>query len=187
MPPLLGAMAVGRMIDKAFVEQKNDRDYDFIYYPLMSNLTEYVKFEIPELEPLEFSAVLHGDTGSIFAPPLMMSFSAEKNLIETEVNDDDPIVVERWETSPWEIQIKGLLIDLKNRIYPTDEIRRLNRNWKHNGVVKAIGQQFEEKDIDSVYFRSVSFSGVEGFQDTIQFTINAKSIRGVSYTLLKPN
>jgi hypothetical protein len=182
-----GAMAIGRFIDKVTLTQDAEDDYQFELFPEMSDIPEYIKLEIPDLEPLEFSAVMHSERGAIFAPPLMLSISAEKTLIETEVNDDDPIVIERWGTKPWDIQMRGLLIDLENRVYPTDEIRRLTQNWKYNGVVKVVGQQFEEKDIDTIYFRSIEFSGVEGFQDTIQFNINARSIKAVNYTLLKPN
>ncbi len=182
-----GMAAVGKAIDKLFVEDRKNNDFSFEFFPAIDSETEYVKIELPGLEALEFSTVLHGDRGSIFAPPLLVSFSQEKSLIETEVNDDDPIVIERWGTKPWDLTINGLLIDLENRIYPTDEIRKLNQNWKQNAVAKVVGQQFEEKDIDSIYFRSIQFSGVEGYQDTIQFTINAASIKAVNFTLLKPN
>jgi hypothetical protein len=182
-----GMMASGKAIEKAFVDKTEKRDYNFQYFPLQDGNIEYVKMVVPGEDPLEFSAVLHGDRGSIFAPPLLIGFSQEKSLIETEVNDDDPIVIERWGTKPWDITINGILIDLNNRIYPTDEIRRLNKNWRYNGVVKVIGKQFEEKDIDSLYFRSINFTSVEGYQDTIQFTINASSIKAVNFTLLKPN
>jgi hypothetical protein len=181
-----GMMAVGKQIDKAFIDKSENNDYKFDYYPVQSSDIEYVKMEVPGLEALEFSSILSGDKAKIFAPPLMMSFSQEKSLIETEVNDDDPIVIERWGTKPWDISIKGVLIDLENRIYPSDEIRRLNQNWKYNGVIKVIGKQFEEKDIDTIYFKSIDFSGVEGYQDTIQFSIEASSIKGVNFTLLKP-
>jgi hypothetical protein len=182
-----GMMAAGKAIEKVFVDKTEKRDYNFQYFPLQDGNIEYVKMVVPGEDPLEFSAVLHGDRGSIFAPPLLIGFSQEKSLIETEVNDDDPIIIERWGTKPWDITINGILIDLNNRIYPTDEIRRLNKNWRYNGVVKVIGKQFEEKDIDSLYFRSINFTSVEGYQDTIQFTINASSIKAVNFTLLKPN
>jgi len=182
-----GMMAIGNEIDKVFVEKKADKDYNFHLFPVIDSSVEYCKFEIPGLDVLEFTAILHGERGNIFAPPLLMGFSQEKSLIETEVNDDDPIVIERWGTKPWDITINGLLIDLNNRFYPTDEIRRLNKNWKYNGVVKVVGKQFEELDIDSIYFRSISFTRVEGYQDTVQFTINASSIKAVNFTLLKPN
>lgn len=182
-----GMMAIGKEINKLFIEQDENGDYKFEYFPFQAADVEYVKMEIPDLEPLEFSAVLQGDQGSIFAPPMLITFSQEKSLIESEVNDADPIVVERWGTKPWEISMQGVLIDLDNRIYPSDEIRRLNRNWQYNGVVKVSGRQFEERDIDTIYFKSINFTPVEGYQDTIQFTIQASSIRAVSFTLLRPN
>ncbi len=181
-----GLMDAGNLIEKVFLEKEKD-NYKFLTYPSIDNKFEKTKLEIPGLDSLEFSSVLHGDRGSIFSPPLLLGFSQEKSIIETEVNDDDPVVIERWGTKPWDITMNGLLIDLENRVYPSDEIRRLNKNWKYNGVVKAIGMQFEELDIDSVYFRSISFSRVEGYQDTVQFSINASSIKAVNFTLLKPN
>lgn len=182
-----GMMAINNSINKAFIESSDQsKQYNLQYYPAVSNDVEYVRMEIPGLDPLEFSSILTGERGNIFAPPVMMTFSQEKSLIETEVNDDDPIIIERWGTKPWDINIRGLLIDLNNRIYPSDEIRRLNQNWRYNGVVKVIGKQFEEKDIDTIYFKSIDFSGIEGYQDTIQFSIQAASIKGVNFTLLKP-
>lgn len=181
-----GMIAAGKGIEKVFVDKNANKDYSFETYPMIDSSVDYSKLTIPGLDPLEFSAVLHGDKGSLFAPPLLFGFSQEKSLIETEVNDDDPIVVERWGTKPWDITINGLLIDLDNRVYPTDEVRRLNQNWKYNGVVKVVGKQFEERDIDSIYFRYITFTVVEGFQDTVQFTINASSIKSVNFTLLKP-
>lgn len=181
-----GMMAVGKVIDRVMLEQKSENDYGFEVYPQMSGNFEYSKFEVPGIDPLIFDSILHGSPGNIFAPPLLMGFTQDKSLIETEVNDDDPIVVERWGTKPWDISINGLLIDLNDRMYPTDEIRRLNQNWRYNGVVKVIGTQFEELDIDSVYFRSISFTRVEGYADTVQFSINASSIKAVNFTLLKP-
>lgn len=183
-----GVIAANKAIDKAFVSRAQDKEYDLKYYPFQKSDFEYIKFELQSsgLEPLEFSSVLHGATGSIFAPPLIIDFSQEKSLIETEVNDDDPVVIERWGTKPWDITIRGLLIDLEHRIYPGEQINRLNQNWKRNQIVKVVGRQFvEDLDIDSIYFRSVEFTRIEGYQDTVQFTINASSIKAVNFTLLK--
>jgi hypothetical protein len=186
-----GMKAIGNQIQKLFVEKSENNDYNFQYYPSLNSdpklSFEYSKLTIPDLDPLEFGAVMQGKQGVLFAPPLLMSFDQEKSLIETEVNDSDPIIIERWGTKPWNITLNGVLIDLENRRYPSDEIRRLNRNWQYNGVVKAVGTQFEERDIDTIYFKSISFTAVEGFQDTIQFSIQASSIKGVNFTLLKSN
>ncbi len=182
-----GMMAAGKAIEKVFIEKKENKDYNFKIYPLAQDDLEYNQFQIPGLDPLTFNSILAVNGDTIFAPPLLMGFDQEKSLIETEVNDDDPIIVERWGTKPWNITINGLLIDVENRIYPSDKIRQLNKNWKYNGIVKVIGKQFEERDIDSIYFRSISFTAVEGYQDTVQFSINASSIKAVNFTLLKPN
>ena len=180
-----GTIAANKAINKAFVNQQ--KDYDVTYYPFQKASFDDVKFELQGsgLDALKFSSVLHNNVGDIFAPPLIIDFSQEKNLIETEVNDDDPVVIERWGTQPWEINIRGLLIDLTNKVYPSDQIKRLNRNWQINQPVKVSGQQFEELDIDSLYFRSIGFTRIEGFQDTVQFSINAHSIKAVNFTLLK--
>jgi hypothetical protein len=182
-----GMLAIGKAVSQVFIDKKTSKDFSFQTFPLTESNVEYVKFEIPGIDVLEFNAVLHSEKGSLFAPPLLMSFSQEKSLVETEVNDDDPVIVERWGTKPWELTINGLLIDLTNRVYPSDEIRRLTKTWQHNGIIKVVGTQFEEKDIDTLYFKSIDFTAVEGYQDTIQFTINASSIKAVNFSLLKPN
>lgn len=182
-----GMLAAGKAAEQVFIEAKPSNDYNFQYYPASNGDFEYMKLEVPNLEPLEFSSVLYGETGKIFAPPMLLTFTQEKSLVETEVNDADAIVVERWGTKPWEITMQGVLIDLDNRVYPSDEIRRLNRNWQYNGIVKVAGRQFEERDIDAIFFRGISFTTIEGYQDTIQVTINASSIKSVNFTLLKPN
>jgi len=123
----------------------------------------------------------------IYSPPLIMDFSQEKSLVETEVNDDNPIIIERWGTKPWDISIKGLLIDMEEHNYPEDKINSLNKLWKNNTIIKVTGAQFLDKDIASIYFKSIDFSPLVGFQDTIQFSINATSIKPVSFTLDKPD
>ncbi|MGV0755873.1 DUF6046 domain-containing protein [Empedobacter brevis] len=175
-----------KVASKVFGEKIAGKIVGFEYYPSTNTNVEYVKLTAPQKTPLEFSAILDSARGSVFAPPLMMTFSQEKSLVETEVNDDDPIVIERWGTKPWDIDMKGLLIDLDNRIYPTEEIRRLREIWDYHGIIEVEGIQFQEKGIDSIYFKSIDFSPIEGFQDTIQISIRASSIKSVDFTLNKP-
>lgn len=189
-----GSYAIEKLIDKVSVQKDEETSkYNiFKYYPERNSDFEKVKFTISDAkkkykETLEFSSVLKGSQGNIFAPPLLMSFSQEKSLIETEVNDDDPVIIERWGTKPWNIDIKGLLIDLDNRIYPSQEIRKLTDAWSNNNIVEVTGLQFEDRKIDAIYFKSINFEQLEGFQDTIQFSIQASSIKNVSFTLGLPN
>ncbi|MDZ4147874.1 MAG: DUF6046 domain-containing protein [Flavobacteriaceae bacterium] len=181
-----GAKAIGNAISKLFIDKADNNDYNFQLYPNADLATEYVKLEADGFSPLEFSAVMIGDKGDIFAPPMLMTFAQQKALVETNVNDADPVVIERWGTNPWNISMGGLLIDLQNRVYPSDEIRRLNRVWQHNGVISVVGRQFEEKDIDTIYFKSIEIKPLEGFNDTVSISIEASSIKAVNFTLLKP-
>lgn len=182
-----GMQAAGSLVNRFLIAQNSPNEYEVESYSEGEDF-EAVKFEIPgsDIEPLEFGSVLVGS--NVFASPLFFeSIKQKKNLITTKVNDSDPVVIERWGTAPWEITMKGYLIDLNNRIYPSDEIRRLNRFWQQNKIVTVTGVQFEELDIDTILLTNVSFTRSIGFQDSVVVTMTAQSIKSVNFTLLKPN
>lgn len=170
----------------AVVLTKEDNKYEVEFFDDFNPVTEDVRLRYNGDE-LRFFSMLSGDSLSIFAPPLMMDFRREKDLIETETNGDDNVIVERWGTKPWEISMRGILIDVENRQYPTEHVRKLHRLFKHNNVVEVVGVLFEEKDIDMIYFKDVSITPLEGFSDSVQFSFTASSIKEVNWSLLKPN
>ena len=170
----------------AVVLTKEDNKYEVEFFDDFNPVTEDVRLRYNGDE-LRFFSMLSGDSSSIFAPPLMMDFRREKDLIETETNGDDNVIVERWGTKPWEISMRGILIDVENRQYPTEQVRKLHRLFKHNNVVEVVGVLFEEKDIDMIYFKDVSITPLEGFSDSVQFSFTASSIKEVNWSLLKPN
>ncbi len=165
--------------------EKGFNDYQVEYFGDYDKEADKIGFEYNG-QKLLFSDMLTGDDSNIFAPPLIMNFSREKNQIETKPSGGDDVVVERWSTNPWSIDIRGILIDVKNRNYPKDKISQLNSFFNINDAIKVVGEQFYANDIDSIYFKSINITPVEGYQDTIQFTLTASSIKGVFYTLLKP-
>ncbi|MEI7487049.1 MAG: DUF6046 domain-containing protein [Chryseobacterium sp.] len=179
----------------AAVISKEENKYEVNFFDDFNTLTEDIRliYSVEKnpgrviTEELRFFSMLSGDSSSVFAPPLMMDFRQEKNLIETETNGDDNIIVERWGTKPGEISMRGILIDVENRQYPSDQIRKLYRMFKHNNAIKVIGTLFEEKDISNIYFKEVSITPMEGFSDTVQFNFTASSIKDVSWTLTNPN
>jgi hypothetical protein len=191
-----GIVAVSNAINTAVITREENK-YEVDVYEDLDPAFEDVIFSYelsnendPEKKTvsLKFSSMLESDgSGTIYAPPLMINFSRSKNLIETPVSGGDGIVVERWGTKPWNVDIKGVLIDVENRTYPSNKIKELNDFFEQNSVIKVVGLQFSDKNIDSIYFKDVSITPIEGFQDTIQFTLQASSIKEVSYTLLKPN
>lgn len=181
-----GIVAISNAINNVVVTREENK-YGVEVYEDIDSVFEDITFKYNGLE-LKFSQMLENDgSGSIYAPPLMINFSREKNLIETQISGGDGVVIERWGTKPWNIDIKGVLIDVENRKYPTSKIKELCNFFEHNNIIQVVGQQFGEKNIDSVYLKEVSISPVEGFQDTMQFTLTASSIKAATYTLLKPN
>lgn len=189
-----------KLLDKVRFNKNAQNSYDLEYYDKTGIDFETQKLSINTFhykKDLIFSSVLTESQGNIFAPPLMMTFSKEKSLIESEVVDPEFIyddegkikdqldheVVEYWGTKPWNIDIKGLLIDLDNRIYPSDEIRELTNFWRINTIVDVAGLQFIEKGIYSIILKSVEFTPIEGFQDTIQFSFQAISYKNPVFVL----
>lgn len=210
-----GVMAVNNAINTVVATREPNEyrfevyeDIDAVFEETEFSYYEFTKSEVKILQSagiytppierkLKFGNMLLLDTvdksmrekimNSVYAPPLMINFSRQKNLIETPISGGDGVVIEKWGTKPWVIDIRGILIDVENRHYPTEKIKELVRFFDYDGVIKVVGIQFSEKNIDSVYLRDISFTPVEGFQDTMQFTISASSIREVSFTLLTPN
>lgn len=199
-----GAIAVGKLLSTTVLVKENnqydievsegknnentpteDNKYDVNVYDAYDTEAEVISFKYDGKE-LKFGEMLTGDNANIYAPPLMMTFSRGKNLIVNEELAGDDIVVERWGTKPWSIDIRGVLIDVENRQYPKDKINLLARFFEYNNVIKVVGEQFYDKDIDSIYLTAVSITPVEGFKDTMQFNLSARSIKAVNYTLLKP-
>ncbi|AVF49368.1 hypothetical protein AL492_17750 [Elizabethkingia anophelis] len=180
-----GIIAISNKINQV-VAIKEDNKYQVEVYEDFDDTFEEVYLEYNNKE-LKFSGMLEGDTSSVYAPPLMMNFTREKNLIETNVSGGDSVVIERWGTKPWNIDIRGILIDTEAHNYPSEKIKELCRLFDYNDIISVVGRQFYEKDIKSIYLKSVDVTPVEGFADTIQFTLKASSINPVTYTLLKPN
>lgn len=173
------------IIANKVVISKDEEKYNLEVYDNTDREIDKTIFAFDNKE-LVFNGMLQGDLSSVFAPPLLLSFSREKNLIETIVKGSDNVVIERWGTSPWNIDIKGLLIDVENRFYPNSKIEELTELFEHNNIIEVVGEQFYDKNIDSIYLNSISINPVEGYTDTIQFNISARSQKAVNYTLLNP-
>lgn len=183
---VFGAMALQEKAYRNAVLVREDNDYKVELYPKYDSSAEVVKMEW-DGQSLEFNNIFMIDGNTYFAAPPMMTFTREKNLVTTEISGSDSIVVERWGTKPWEIEITLLVIDIQNHQYPSEWIRQISKLFEYNGVIRVEGVQFEEKDIDSIYFEKVEIKPLNDWSDTIQVILTAKSIREVFYNLLKPN
>lgn len=124
---------------------------------------------------------------SVIAPPMMIHFGREKDLVKTKINASDHIVVERWGVKPWNLKMEGILIDIQNRSYPKDKVKALYRFFSHDYPVEVTGDQFEDKDIRAICFEQIDFQGVEGFADTLKFSLSAFSLSPANFTLNQPD
>ena len=124
---------------------------------------------------------------NIIAPPPLFTFERSKQIIETPINGDNSEVLEVWNTQAYNIRIRGLLIDMKEHQYPEELVTKIHRLFEFNGVVDVTSTQCIDKGIYNLYFKNFSIQGVKGFKDTMQYTLQAKAIKEVGFTLLNPN
>jgi hypothetical protein len=127
----------------------------------------------------------------VFAPPPMISFSRDKTITATNIDDsdeepnNDAEVVERYNSGKWEIDIQGLLVDMINHQFPKTQLTLLRQVFDVNAIMEVQGDWFDALNIKSIYIKSFSPAGVQGFEDTIQFSLKACSIKPVEFFLKK--
>jgi len=179
-----GSLAIGNEPRAVSVSNSGD-SYGFEFYGVKDDNFENIAFQFDQnkVRFAQMPFTNNRESANILAPPPIISFSQDKDLIETPINGSDNIVVERWGTQPWKMRLRGLLIDVENRNYPTEAVKKLRRLFSYNGVVDCEGTQFDEKEILSMYFNGINIDPLQGFQDTVQFTLNATSISPVGFKL----
>ncbi|MDR2806259.1 MAG: DUF6046 domain-containing protein [Dysgonamonadaceae bacterium] len=125
------------------------------------------------------------DYSSLFATPPMLSLKRSKKLIITPVNNSDTTVVERYTTEPYEITWRGLLIDMENHEFPLDKMEQMNKIFEVNGVWNVASEILQAVGVQSVFIKDLSFDFVEGYEDTISYTMTMQAIRPLEYDLIK--
>lgn len=176
------------------------------YLPIIAEVGTYADppsvFEETEFtigqQTLNFSGgklTKSGSLGNVFAPPIIWVARKMKNVIITNVdgginNDGNTTqvnkgteVVERWGDSEWDISIQGLLIDMDQHIFPISKLETLRKFFEIPSPVEVAGQIWDVMGINSIWFSEFSPVPVPGFQDTVSFTLQARSIRPVEFYL----
>lgn len=125
-----------------------------------------------------------GGLGDLFAPPPMISFRKQKNINRTEIDGSDAEVVERYGDRSWEINIQGIIIDMVNHEYPSGQVQTLRRLFNTKKPFEVCGQMFDDLEIRTIYFEDFEVAGVQGFQDTMQYTLSGRSMKPVEAFLI---
>ncbi len=114
---------------------------------------------------------------NIFATPPMLSLKRAKKLVITPIDNSDIEVIERYGTEPWEITWRGLLIDMQNHQFPIDKMEALNRIFEANHEWSVFSDILYKVGVDTIYIKDVSLDFVEGYEDTISYTMITRAIR----------
>ena len=122
------------------------------------------------------------NTRRFLAPPPMVSFSREKHVVISEIDRSNADVIENFGNKSYNINIQGILIDVEEHQYPGDLLKEVHDMFEARGTYKVSGTIFDDLNILEVFFKSNFQIGfIEGFVDTIKFSVNAISVQAAEF------
>lgn len=124
-----------------------------------------------------------GHLGNVFAPPVMVGYRKAKKAIITGIDDTDSEIVERYGDGAWEITIQGILVDMVQHKFPLSKLESLRKFFEIPDYVDVVGPIWDVLGIKSIWFSEFLPAGVQGFQDTVSFILQARSIKPVEFYL----
>ena len=127
---------------------------------------------------------INDDYSGILATPPMMSLKRAKKLTITPIDNSDTEVVERYATEPYTIEWRGLLIDMENHEFPLKKMEELNNIFEFDGVWGVDSEILRVAGVNSVFIQDISFDFVEGYEDTISYTMTLRAIKPLEYQLI---
>lgn len=129
---------------------------------------------------------LTGETEGVFAPPPLMRFRRTKNISVTVVDGgDEAEIVENFGVNSWDIELNGVLVDMDEHRYPGEKVKELATFFEINDVIEVACPLLLDMGIKSIYFKEQGFEPVEGFPDTVKYTLLAKSIKPALFSLIQ--
>lgn len=143
-----------------------------------------LKHEDTKLE-FDFSGLKEGTQG-VFAPPPLMRFRRTKNITVTVVDGgDEAEIVENFGVNSWDIDFNGLIVDMDEHGYPGEKLKQLRQFFEINDVIDVACPLLLDMGIQSIYFKEQGFEPVEGFPDTVKYSLVAKSIKPAVFSLIQ--
>lgn len=125
------------------------------------------------------------DYNNVFATPPMLRMSRAKRLVVSVIDNSDLEVVERYSTEPWEISLRGLLIDMVNHEFPLDKLQTMNEIFEVNSIWTVSSEIINAIGVDAIYIKDIEIEFVEGYEDTIAYTMTTRAIKPLEYQLIK--
>lgn len=127
---------------------------------------------------------INDECPDILATAPMLSLKRAKKLVITAINNSDFVVVERYATEPYEITWRGLLIDMYNHRFPMNKLQKMNEIFEHNSVWGVSSQILQAIKVNSIFIKDINFDFVEGYEDTVSYSMTTQGIRPLEYGLI---
>lgn len=129
------------------------------------------------------NTILGEKAEGVLAPPPMLSFQRCKQIVTTNVDGSDAVVVESFGAKPWEITIDGILVDTEEHHYPQEQLRKFRELFEVNAMFDVLDcEVLDDIGVRSLYIENLeSLNFVEGYQDTVKYKLKAKSIQPVEF------
>lgn len=156
----------------------NESDFDDVELWLDDNSQRYV---------FAFQSLDKASNQELFATPPMLTLRRAKRLVVSVIDNTDTEVVEKYGTEPWEITWQGLLIDMEQHEFPLDKLEAVNSIFEQNSIWNISSPILEKVKVSAVYIKDIEVSFVEGYEDTIAYTLSLRSIKPLDYQLLNQN
>ena len=119
----------------------------------------------------------------ILAPPPMLSFQRDKNIIKTAIDGSDSEVVESFGCKSWEITMEGILVDMESHQYPQTKMQELREMFEVNNSFEVFDCDImADLGIENIYIDKLNeLKVLMEYQDTIKYKLIAHSIKPVEF------
>ena len=129
------------------------------------------------------NGLLTDAVSGILAPPPMLSFKRDKNIVKTKIDGSDASVIESFGSDEWEITMSGILVDLENHQFPMQKLYELRELFEANATFEVMNSDIMGAlGIEQMYFEKIDeLKVVEAYQDTVAFKFKAHSIKPIEF------
>lgn len=119
----------------------------------------------------------------ILAPPPMLTFNCDKNIITTAVDGSDAVVVESFGQKPWEIKMDGILVDMNSHGYPSIQMKQFRELFEANTTFEVLDCDIlADLGIEQVYIKQVTeLKVLQDYPDTVEYKLVLNSIKPVEF------
>ncbi|MCM1034110.1 MAG: DUF6046 domain-containing protein [Paludibacter sp.] len=129
------------------------------------------------------NGILSDAISGVLAPPPMMKFERDKNIVTTHVDGSDSVVIESFGLDAWKITLDGILVDMENHLYPREKMQKLRELFETNTSFEVYDCDIlADLNIENIYFEKLtSLELLKDYQDTIKYSLVARSIKPVEF------